>query len=90
MNVLHLVDDERIYVVAEALRKGISVEKIHYITKIDTFFIEKIKNIVNVEKALAEHGLTEEVLRKAKRYSFTDSVIARYANTTVEDVRAKT
>ncbi|MBS5189433.1 MAG: carbamoyl-phosphate synthase large subunit [Veillonella sp.] len=86
---LHLVDDERIYVVAEALRKGISVEKIHYITKIDTFFIEKIKNIVNVEKALAEQGLTEDILRKAKRYSFTDSVIARYANTTVEDVRAK-
>ena len=86
---LHLVDDERIYVVAEALRKGISVEKIHYITKIDTFFIEKIKNIINVEKALAEYGLTEEVLRKAKRYSFTDSVIARYANTTVEEVRAK-
>ena len=86
---LHLVDDERIYVVAEALRKGISVEKIHYITKIDTFFIEKIKNIVTVEKALAEQGLTEDVLRKAKRYSFTDSVIARYANTTVEDVRAK-
>ena len=86
---LHLVDDERIYVVAEALRKAISVEKIHYITKIDTFFIEKIKNIVTVEKALAEQGLTEDVLRKAKRYSFTDSVIARYANTTVEDVRAK-
>ena len=40
-------------------------------------------------KALAEHGLTEDVLRKAKRYSFTDSVIARYANTTVEDVRTK-
>jgi len=82
---LHLVDDERIYVVAEALRKGISVEKIHYITKIDTFFIEKIKNIVNVEKALAEHGLTEDVLRKAKRYSFTDSVIARYGAYAQED-----
>ena len=38
---------------------------------------------------MAEQGLTEDVLRKAKRYSFTDSVIARYANTTVEDVRAK-
>ena len=63
---LHLVDDERIYVVAEALRKDISVEKIHYITKIDKFFIEKIKNIINVEKALAEEGITEEVLRKAK------------------------
>ena len=43
---LYLVDDERIYVVAEALRKGISVEKIHYITKIDTFFIEKLKTLL--------------------------------------------
>ena len=89
MKRLHLVDDERIYVVAEALRKGISVEKIHYITKIDTFFIEKIKNIVNVEKTLTEHGLTQDVLRLAKRYSFPDTVIARYANTTAEDVKAK-
>ncbi len=50
--------------------------KIHCITV--TFFVEN-QNIVNVEKALVEHGLIEEVLRKAKRYSFTDSVIARYA-----------
>lgn len=83
---LHLVDDERIYVVAESLRKGINVEKIHYITKIDTFFLEKIKNIVNVEKALAKDGLTPDVLRTAKRYSMTDAVIARYANTTVDEV----
>ncbi|MBS4913630.1 MAG: carbamoyl-phosphate synthase large subunit [Veillonella sp.] len=86
---LRLVDDERIYVVAQALRAGISVEKIHFITKIDTFFINKIKNIVNVEKDLAKNGVTEENLRTAKRYSMPDKVIARYANTTAEDVLAK-
>ncbi len=87
---LHLVDDERIYVVAEALRKGISVEKNPLLLqKLIHSLLKKIKNIVTVEKALAEQGLTEDVLRKAKRYSFTDSVIAHYANTTVEDVRAK-
>lgn len=86
---LRLVDDERIYVVAQALRAGISVEKIHFITKIDTFFINKIKNIVNVEKDLAKNGVTEENLRMAKKYSMPDKVIARYANTTAEEVLAK-
>lgn len=75
---LHLIDDERIYVVAQALRLGISVEKIHLITKIDTFFIEKIDNIIRLERALAKEGLTEDNLRQAKRYSLPDHVIARY------------
>ena len=83
---LQLIDDERIYVVAQALRAGISVEKIHYITKIDLFFINKIKNIVMVERDLAEKGLDADVLRRAKRYSFPDTVIARYAKTTPEEV----
>lgn len=83
---LQLIDDERIYVVAQALRAGISVEKIHYITKIDLFFINKIKNIVMVERDLAEKGLDVDVLRRAKRYSFPDTVIARYAKTTPEEV----
>ena len=86
---LRLVDDERIYVVAQALRAGISVEKIHFITKIDTFFINKIKNIVDVEKDLAANGVTEENLRLAKKYSMPDKVIARFANTTSEAVQAK-
>ena len=86
---LKLVDDERLYVVAQALRAGISVEKICYITKINSFFINKIKNIVMVEKDLAENGLTESNLRLAKKYSFPDKVIARYANCSPEDVLAK-
>lgn len=86
---LRLVDDERIYVVAQALRAGISVEKIHFITKIDMFFINKIKNIVTLEKKLASEGITEDNLRQAKRYSMPDKVIARYATVTADDVLAK-
>ncbi|WP_127068707.1 carbamoyl-phosphate synthase large subunit [Veillonella sp. 3891] len=86
---LQLVDDERLYVIAQALRVGISVEKICYITKINSFFINKIKNIVMVEKDLTANGLTESNLRLAKKYSFPDKVIARYANCSPEDVLAK-
>ena len=86
---LQLVDDERLYVIAQALRVGISVEKICYITKINSFFINKIKNIVMVEKDLAANGLTESNLRLAKKYSFPDKVIARYTNCSHEDVLAK-
>ena len=86
---LQLVDDERLYVIAQALRVGISVEKICYITKINSFFINKIKNIVMVEKDLSENGITESNLKLAKKYSFPDKVIARYANCSPEDVLAK-
>ena len=86
---LQLVDDERLYVIAQALRVGISVEKICYITKINAFFINKIKNIVMVEKDLAANGVTESNLRLTKKYSFPDKVIARYANCSSEDVLAK-
>ena len=86
---LQLVDDERLYVIAQALRVGISVEKICYITKINSFFINKIKNIVMLEKDLATNGVTEANLNTAKRYSFPDQVIARYANCSAEEVLAK-
>ncbi len=89
IEALQKVDDERLYVVAQALRVGISVEKICYITKIDPFFVNKIKNIVDVEKQLANDGVTEATLRLAKRYSFPDSVIARYAGVSAATVRAE-
>ena len=86
---LQLVDDERLYVIAQALRVGISVEKICYITKINSFFINKIKNIVMVEKDLSANGITESNLKLAKKYSFPDKVIARYANCSPGDVLTK-
>lgn len=71
------IDDERCFVVAEALRRGISIEDIHEITKIDFWFLSKINNIVKMEHALKTHSLTPALLRKAKQKGFADKVIAR-------------
>lgn len=69
------IDDERIFVIAEAMRRGVSDEYIHDITKIDLWFLNKVRNIIRMEKALATHELTPSLLRKAKQAGFADSVI---------------
>lgn len=71
------VDDQRIYVIAEALRKGIDYDTIYEITRIDRWFIDKIAVLVEMEHALETQPLTLELLKKAKRVEFPDSVIAR-------------
>ncbi len=76
-NQLYSVDDERAFAVFEALKRGISVQTIHDITKIDCWFIDKLKNLAELEKLLAEGGLTEEKYDLAKRYGFLDSTIER-------------
>ena len=74
---LNIVDDQRIWVIAEALRKGITYEEIHDITMIDLWFIDKIQRIVEMEDALKAGPLTVELLKEAKRIEFPDNVIAR-------------
>ena len=74
---LAVVDDQRIWVIAEALRKGISEEKINEITKIDIWFIDKIAILTEMEHALETQELTVDLLKEAKRMEFPDSVIAR-------------
>ncbi|MGN0155001.1 MAG: carbamoyl-phosphate synthase large subunit [Lachnospiraceae bacterium] len=74
---LHRVDDRRIFVVAEAIRRGISLEEIQDITKIDLWFLDKIHNIVDMEKRLAEEEMTKELMQEAKRLEFPDEVIAQ-------------
>ncbi len=74
---LHDVDDERSFVVFEALKRGISVEEIHRITMIDCWFISKLKNLVELERFLAEGELTAEKYDLAKRYGYLDSTIKR-------------
>ena len=74
---LKIVDDQRIWVIAEALRKGITYEEIHDITMIDLWFIDKIQRIVEMENALKAGPLTVELLKEAKRIEFPDNVIAR-------------
>ncbi len=73
---LEKVDDRRIWVIAEALRRGISYEEIHEITMIDSWFIDKLAILVEMEQRLSNEPLTAELLKEAKRIEFPDSVIA--------------
>ena len=85
---LAVVDDRRIWVIAEALRKGISYEEIHDITKIDLWFIDKIAILVEMEQALKTEPLTPELLKEAKRLEFPDEVIASLTGKTEDEVKA--
>ncbi len=69
------IDDERCFVIAEALRRGICVEEIHAVTKIDRWFLHKLQNIVKMESALRSHELTASLLRRVKQMGFTDAAI---------------
>ena len=84
---LHVVDDRRIYVIAEALRRGVSYEHIHDITKIDNWFIDKISILVEMEQRLQKEELTVELLKEAKRIEFPDNVIAQLTGKTTEEIR---
>ena len=71
------IDDERIFVIAEALRRGISKEEINSITKVDLWFLDRYQSIIDLEDALASaETLTPELLRRAKEFGFADSLIA--------------
>lgn len=86
--MLHRVDDRRIFVIAEALRRGISAGEIHSITKVDIWFIDKINNIVEEEKILREAPeLTRDILFEAKRLEFPDKVIAQITGKTEEEIK---
>ena len=80
-------NDFILYYVAAALKRGISVEKIYKLSAIDPWFIEKIKNIVNVEKKLIESKLEPKSLREAKRLGFSDMQIARAKEKTELEIR---
>ena len=84
---LKIVDDQRIYVIAEALRKGISYDEIHEITMVDHWFIDKLAILVEMEDALEKGPLTVELLREAKRIEFPDTVISRLTGKSVEEIK---
>ena len=86
--MLHRVDDRRIFVIAEALRRGISAEEIHDITKVDIWFIDKINNIVQEEKLLRETPeITKEMMQEAKRMEFPDKVIAQITGRKEKEIK---
>ena len=84
---LHIVDSERIFRIAEALRRGVKLEEICEITKIDKFFVGMIYKIVKMEQELAKKEITPELVLKAKKMGFTDKAIAKYNGTTEKKIR---
>ena len=84
---LKKVDDQRIYVIAEAIRKGMDYDTIHELTQIDVWFIDKIAILVEMEQALKEGPLTVELLREAKRIEFPDNVISRLTGVPEEEIK---
>ncbi len=86
MEKLHIVDDRRIWMIAEALRRGVSYDVLYSITKIDKWFIDKFAIIVGMEKALKDGPLTPELLKEAKRIEFPDHVIASLTGKTEGEI----
>lgn len=89
---LQIVDDRRIWVIAEALRRGFDYDLIHDITRIDMWFIDKIAIIVEMENALKTQELTKDLLSEAKRIEFPDKLIGKLNGKTegeVHDLRVK-
>ncbi|MFR2033485.1 MAG: carbamoyl-phosphate synthase large subunit [Agathobacter sp.] len=84
---LYVVDDRRIWVIAEALRRGVSYDHIFEITKIDRWFIDKIAILVEMENRLKTEELTVELLKEAKRIEFPDNVIAGLTGKNEKDIK---
>jgi carbamoyl-phosphate synthase large subunit len=84
---IHDADDERLFVIAEALRRGITVEEIHQITRIDLFFLDKLHNIVKLEQDI-KRNLSPAVLESAKRMGFADRTIAALRGVTDSEISA--
>lgn len=90
--MLTQVDDRRIWLIAEALRRGYSYSELHEITKVDEWFLDKLKILVEMEKRLRDESLNEALLREAKRLEFPDNVIARltgYDESSVREMRER-
>ncbi|MCX8075854.1 MAG: carbamoyl-phosphate synthase large subunit [Aquificaceae bacterium] len=85
---LRIPNPDRLWFISSAFRKGFSVDEVHQLSKIDPWFLENIKQIVDFEKELSEKDLTPEILRLAKELGYSDREIARLKNMKEEDVRS--
>lgn len=85
---LQVVDDRRIWVIAEALRRNMSYDLIHDLTKIDKWFIDKLAIIVEMENALKTQPLTKELLSEAKRIEFPDTVISKLTGKSMDELKS--
>ena len=87
MDELNIVDDRRIWKIAEALRRNVSQEKLHDITKIDIWFIDKLAILVEMEQALKTQKLDKDLLLEAKRLEFPDYIIADLTGKTEAEIK---
>ena len=87
LEMLHNIDDQRLFVVFEALKRDISFETIHEITMIDEWFLGKLKNLTELEKEMAHSPLTDELYLQAKKWGYLDSTIERISGQKVEHPR---
>ena len=86
---LHKIDDRRIFVIAEAIRRGISLGEIHSITKVDIWFLDKIANLVKMEQKLRDaKEINKELMQEAKRMEFPDKVIGQIVGKTESEIKA--
>ncbi len=88
MDLLEEVGDRRIWIIAEALRRKFSVAGINKKTRIDKWFLDKLKVLVEMEPVLRRRPMTNDVLRRAKRLEFPDAVIARLSGYPEEEIHA--
>ena len=79
--------DKRLYAIAEAIRRGMTDERIADLAKWDAFFVRKVRNIVDMERELTSGQLTPELLRRAKRMGFQDESIAKFNKRSEEHVK---
>ena len=98
-DMLRQVDDRRIWVIAEALRRGVAARHIHEVTKVDLWFIDKLEILIEMENALKEAGrkirsgmpvelaFPEELLREAKRIEYPDTVISRLTHIPQDEIK---
>ncbi len=81
------VNNETLWIVAENLRRGLTIEQIHEATTIDVFFISKISNLVKMEEELRTKNLNADLLRRAKKYGYPDTVISRFTKVPIEKIK---
>ncbi len=86
MKFISLHTDERIYAIGEALRKGVTIDELYFLTKIDRFFLEKYAHIIELEEIIKAKPMDLETLRLAKRYGFADSYLAKIWNSSYVEI----
>lgn len=79
--------DDRLFYLTEAIRRGYSIEEINELTKVDLFFLDKLLHVVELETALAQNKKDIDLLKQAKQNGFADVKIAQLWNMTATEVR---